>query len=221
MFGRPEIIGFGGGDFCVREIDRKLANEMIRKNHYSGKFFSLSYIHLGVIMRGKIVGCIQIGYAMNPASGGSIVPDTKNDEFCELNRMWLSDDAPRNSESMAISFAIKYIRAKYPKIKFMQSFADERCGRLGIVYQAANFQYYGRHDSEFWELDGVFYHNIIMTNGQSNAANARYLRENRERATKHVFGQYRYIFWIQKKFRSRCALPEFEYQKHYAGTSDE
>ena len=53
--------------------------------------------------------------------------------------MWLSDDAPRNSESRAISYAVKYIRKACPSVVWIQSFADERCGGLGVVYQAANF----------------------------------------------------------------------------------
>jgi hypothetical protein len=64
---------------------------------------------------------------MNPASQASVVKDTEIDEYLELNRMWLSDEAPKNSESKAISYSIKYIKRKYPKIKWIQSFADERC----------------------------------------------------------------------------------------------
>ena len=64
----------------------------------------------------------------------------------------------RNSESMAISYSIKYIKGKLKTIKWIQSFADERCGGLGIVYQACSFRYYGEHTSSFWELDGE--HNV-------------------------------------------------------------
>jgi hypothetical protein len=38
-----------------------------------------------------------------------------------------------------ISYAVRYIRSKFNKIKWIQSFADERCGGFGIVYQGANF----------------------------------------------------------------------------------
>lgn len=86
---------------------------------------------------------------MNPASCGSVVRDTQIDQYLELNRMWISDDATDYPESRAISASLKYIRGKFPKVKWIQSFADERCGGFGIVYQACSFSYYGLHTSTF------------------------------------------------------------------------
>ncbi|MGB4655535.1 MAG: hypothetical protein WBH98_08900, partial [Bacteroidales bacterium] len=162
LFGKREIIGFGSDDWHVKEIERKLANDLIVKNHYSKKFYNATYIHLGVFIHGELLGVLQYGYAMNPASCGSVVEGTKMDEYLELNRMWLDDKAKRNSETMAISYSLRYIRSKFPKIKWIQSFADERCGCFGIVYQAASFSYYGEHVSTFWTVDGEVYHNSLM-----------------------------------------------------------
>lgn len=215
MFGHREIIGFGTEDFFVREIERKVANEIILKNHYSGKITTHTYIHLGVFIKGELLGVLQIGYAMNPASGSSIVENTQSDEFCELNRMWLDDRAEKNSESMAISYSIKYIRSKYKKIKFMMSFADERCGCFGIVYQAANFQFYGEHTNIFWELDGEFYHNVIMTNGSDQSAKARNLRARKDECKKLILRQFRYIYWFHQDAKKKCKLKECKYLKHY------
>lgn len=217
MFGKREIVGFGSDDFSVKEIDRNKANDIIVKNHYSGKITNHSYIHLGVFIYEKMVGVLQTGYAMNPASGGGIIEGTASDEFCELNRMWLDDIAPRNSESMAISYMIKYIRAKYPKMRFLMSFADERCGGFGIVYQAANFDYYGEHTNIFWELDGMYYHNVIMTNGADQSKQARILRARKDEATKIELRQFRYIFWFDSRWRKQCKLKKQPYLKHYAG----
>ena len=126
LFGSRDVIGFSNGRLYVKEIDRDLANDIIVKNHYSHKFTGHSYIHLGVYINSELVGCLQYGYAMNPSSGDSIVPGTGNKDYLELNRMWLSDKAPRNSESMAVSCSIKYIRGKYPNVEWIQSFADDR-----------------------------------------------------------------------------------------------
>ncbi|HYI27571.1 MAG TPA: hypothetical protein VD863_06935 [Bradyrhizobium sp.] len=83
----------------MREIDRDLANEIITANHYSRKIVNNTYVHLGVIIAGEMLGVLQLGYALNPASGATIVPGTGNRAYLELNRMWLDDRAPRNSES--------------------------------------------------------------------------------------------------------------------------
>jgi len=218
LYGEREIIGFGDSNFAVKEISRDIANDTIKRNHYSGKVYNATYIHLGVFIEGKFLGVLQYGYAMNPASGGSVVTGTGLDQYLELNRMWLSDEAKRNSESMAISYSLKFIRGKYPKVKWIQSFADERCGGFGIVYQACSFDYFGEHISDFWELDGVVYHNIQMTVSKGSKrykGEAVKLQENKQRATKMTLRQFRYIKFIDQRWKSKCTLKQCEYPKHY------
>jgi hypothetical protein len=174
-----DAIGFGGADFAVALLDRDLANGIIIANHYSGRVYRASTLHLGVWISGKLVGVLQYGYAMNPASAGSVVTGTLMSEYLELNRMWLSDAAPRNSESKALAYSIRFIRRARPAVKWIQSFADERCGLFGTVYQAAGFTYHGEHRGIFWELDGEFYHNSLATNAKTaNSPRAAHLRAN-------------------------------------------
>ncbi|MDL2266752.1 hypothetical protein LJC46_02035, partial [Desulfovibrio sp. OttesenSCG-928-G15] len=132
--------GFGSAAFYVAQIPCRDARAAIIKHHYSHRVVNNSYIHLGIFREGAFEGVMQFGYALCPARAGKVVADTVQGQYLELNRMWLSDDAPRNSESKAISYAIKYIRRACPTVAWIQSFADERCGGLGVVYQAANFQ---------------------------------------------------------------------------------
>lgn len=216
MFGAREVVGFGTPAFNVAELDRDLANSIVEENHYSKRFVGSSRIHLGVSMDGRLVGVLQFGVAMNPQSMGSIMEGCTLYEYLELNRMWLHDDAPRNSESRAISYAIKYIRRKEPKIKFIQSFADERCGLSGTVYQAANFLYCGMHVGKFWELDGEYFHDSLVTDSRkTNNPRAARLRAAIERATFHNLKQYRYIYLMQPRFRSRLLLKVKPYPKEH------
>lgn len=217
MFGAREIIGFGSDDWHVKEIERKLANDLIVKNHYSKKFYNATYIHLGVFICGELLGVLQYGYAMNPASCGSVVEGTQMDEYLELNRMWLDDKAERNSETKAISYSLRYIRSKFPKIKWIQSFADERCGCFGIVYQAASFDFYGEHVSTFWTVDGEVYHNSLMTRDPKLSRSAKFLQDNKERATSEELRQFRYIKFIDKRWKKKCLLKEQPYLKYYNG----
>jgi len=222
LFGKPEIIGFGSSEFYVKEIAKKKSKDTIIKNHYSKKVYNGTYIHLGIYLNNEFVGVLQYGYAMNPASCGSVVKGTEMNQYLELNRMWLDDKAPRNSESMALSYSIKYIKGKYPNIKWIQSFADERCGGFGIVYQAANFDYFGEHTSTFWELGDIVYHNTSMTVSKeskrykNNVGGCMDLQTNKENAIKHDLRQFRYIFFIDKRWKKKCLLKEQPYPKHYA-----
>lgn len=215
MFGAREIIGFGNLNMRVVEIERDKANDIIIKNHYSKKFYNATYIHLGVIIGNELVGVLQYGYAMNPASCGSVVRGTEMDQYLELNRMWLSDSAGKNSESMAISYSIRYIRSKFPRIKWVQSFADERCGCFGIVYQAANFEYYGEHVAKFWTLESEVYHNSLMTRNPNLSKSAAFLQANKTRATCEELRQFRYIYWIDRRCKKNVLLRQLPYPKHY------
>ncbi len=220
LFGHIEVIGFGLPHFNVKEIGRDLANKLIAENHYSGKFYNATYIHLGVHQEGDIKGVLQFGYAMNPASQESVVKNTGIKDYLELNRMWLHDDCPRNSESMAISFAIKFIKKKYPNIRWIQSFADERCGKNGIVYQAANFGYYGEHSATFWTLDNEVYHNSIKTSEKAGPRGYKKLNSEYglKNATKAELRQFRYLYFIHRSAEADCLLKRLEYPKHYEET---
>ena len=217
LWGEPELLGFGSNEFYIKEIDRKIANDIIIKHHYSKKFYNATYIHLGLFNEENIIGVLQYGYAMNPASGGSVVLGTKNNEYLELNRMWIKDDVGKYPESRAVSYSLKYIRKKYPTIKWIQSFADERCGGFGIVYQACSFDYYGEHKSDFWELDGETFHNSIMTSEKAGPRGYKLLNDpkNKDKVKKHSLRQFRYIKFLDQREKKKCLLKEQPYPKHY------
>lgn len=49
---------------------------------------------------------------------------------------------------------------------------------------------------------------------------AKYLQENKERAIKHEFRQFRYIKFIDKSWKKRCCLKELPYPKYYNELSE-
>lgn len=215
LFGWRETIGFGSREFYVRTIPREAANQIVIDNHYSGRIYRGSTLHLGLYIEGQMLGVLQYGYAMNPASADSVVAGTAMNEYLELNRMWLDDRAPRNSESRALACSIRLIRRLQPAVKWIQSFADERCGLFGTVYQAAGFTYHGEHTGIFWELDGEFYHNTLMTAGGARALSprARRLRDNQDRAVRHELRQFRYLRFLKPRFAKACRHPVLPFPK--------
>jgi len=205
MFGEPEVIGWRGRYVDVRDIDKNAADETIRSGHYSGTVVWSSNFHLGVfpVLSDDLIGVLQFGPAMNPASGSSVVdPPGK---WCELNRMWLAPEAPKNAGTMAISLSIKVLRQR--GIEWIQTFADERCGKAGGLYQAASFLYLGSHVGEFYELDGEFYHRSVWgrkavdSRGWGCGPRITYFNENKDRAVKREFRQYRYVRLLTKRAR--------------------
>lgn len=205
--------GFGSKDFYVAQIPCKDAKAIITRFHYSKRVVNNSYIHLGVYLEGALEGVLQFGYALCPARAGKVVQGTVQGEYLELNRMWLSESAPRNSESKAISYAIKYIKRACPTVAWIQSFADERCGGLGVVYQAANFVYIGSHITTFYELGGEVYHKMLLTAHKKCGARGRYLKDNIDRAEKKSFKQFRYVFFIKRNWMKRLNMKVLPYPK--------
>lgn len=206
-----QVVGYGCDELYVAMIECWLARLIVSAKHYSRRFVNNSYLHLGVFAgRDRLVGVLQFGYAMNPASGRNVVAGTDNRGYMELNRMWIHDSQPRNTESRVISYALRYIRRAFPAVKWIQSFADERCGRAGVVYQAANFDYVGSHISEFYELDGEFYHAIRMHAGRNGREME--LKANAHRAKIYRFNQYRYVYFIDKRAIAQLNSKRFKIQ---------
>lgn len=213
IMGATGVQCFGTADFYVAQIPCATARAVIIEHHYSHRVVNNSYLHLGVFREGAFEGVLQWGYALNPARAGKVVANTTQGQYLELNRMWLSDDAPRNSESQAISYALKYIRRACPSVAWVQSYADERCQGLGVVYQACSFLYLGSHTSPFYELDGEIYHNLLATAKRLGNKRGAYLWANLDRARKIMLRQYRYIRFLKTDWIKRLRMPILPYPK--------
>ena len=219
FWGADGPAGYGMRDFYIALVPRRIACDIIIANHYSGRVVANSYVHMGVYRMGVLVGVLQWGYALNPARTAHIVAGSTSTDYLELNRMWLSDDAPRNSESRAISYALHYVRRAMPWVRWVQSFADERCGRWGVVYQACSFLYVGYHRSTFWHLDGEWFHKIAATAATRGGVRGARLRADLARATRHEFRQFRYVFMLRRDARRDLKLKPLPYPK--PGTHDD
>lgn len=215
LFGPARVEGWRRGGMLVAYVDRDTANDVIRRNHYSGTFYNNSTHHLGVwTLAEGFVGVLQWGFPLNAASGHSIVPDLDVSEWLELNRMWMDDRAPRNTESTAIGLAVRLLHRNVPRLRMLQSFADERCGGLGVVYQACSFGFYGEHEATFYELDGEWYHNIQATSQRHMAQpKGQRLAAGMDRAIKHELRQFRYLRFLDKRAETTCLLKRQPYPK--------
>lgn len=123
----------------LKVIPAKIANDFIRKHHYSGKVVNNSYLHFGAFLDKKLHGVMSFGHSTAKHLTKELVKNTGWNEFCELNRMAFDDYLPRNSESYCIGKALRLLKKNAPHLKWVISFADGcSCGD-GTIYRASNF----------------------------------------------------------------------------------
>lgn len=151
-------------NYYVKEIQSKDGTAFVKQYHYSGKVVSNSKLHIGVFKKDNddLVGVLSFGYPMNPKkTPGKLVEGSTHLDMFELNRMAMTDDAPKFSESQAIGLSIKWLKRFRPDIKWLLSFSDGKEGNVGIIYQATNWHYYGHNLSDsFFDLDGNIMHKV-------------------------------------------------------------
>jgi hypothetical protein len=161
-------------EIIVKVIPASIANDFVKKSHYSGKVVPNSQLHFGVFLDNNLHGVMQFGPSINKKGTINLVKNTGWHEFIELNRMAFDDYLPKNSESRAISIAIKLIKKNAPQIKWIVSFADgTQCGD-GTIYRASGFylikikkntsMWYNKKTNEKMQ-DMQFYHTMTKKNG--------------------------------------------------------
>lgn len=217
-------------EVIIKVIPSRIANDFVRKHHYSGKSVNNSSLHFGAFLDGKLHGAMSFGPSLDKSKIITLVEGTKWNEFLELNRMAFDEYLPPNSESRCISQAIKLIKKNAPHVKWIISFADGcSCGD-GTIYRASNFILTDiRVNKGLWELPtGEVIHQLTI---QSQPLQPR--KELGGRTLFDVTGgkyslkkwveitgakakegyQLRYLYFIDKSYRSRLTVPEIPFSK--------
>ena len=133
-------------EIIVKVIPSKIANEFVKKHHYSGKVVNLSNLHFGVFLDDKLHGVLSYGPPMDKRNVLNLVKtnnkgvNQKWNEMLELNRMAFDDYLPKYSESRGIAISIRLIKKNAPQIKWILSYSDAtQCGD-GTIYRASGFK---------------------------------------------------------------------------------
>ena len=130
-------------EIILKVIPSNVANEFIKKHHYSGKVVPNSKLHFGCFLDNRLGGVMSYGPSINKKGTINLVKDTKWNGFIELNRMAFSDMLPKYSESRCIAISMKLLKKNAPHIKWVISFADAtQCGD-GTIYRASGFKLVG------------------------------------------------------------------------------
>ena len=86
--------------------EKHQADNIIMKYHYSKKQTKNSFLNMLVIHKNKISGALQIGYGIRPNKNAEF----KKGEVVEFDRMWLSDEMPKFSETITLSLLNRFLK---------------------------------------------------------------------------------------------------------------
>lgn len=140
-------------EIIVKVIPSKIANDFVKKHHYSGKVAPNSKLHFGAFLDNKLHGVLSFGSPLDKSKVLGLVQGTLWNEMLELNRMAFDEYLPKYSESRCLSICFKLIKRNAPHIKWILSFSDGVLCGDGTIYRASGFQLTQINDkTENWEL---------------------------------------------------------------------
>ena len=212
LFGK-KIVGITNGNITLKECPNDEADKVIIQKHYSRKATKNRFKSFSV--NGE-KGYLQLGYGIRPHMKHTISNLITHNNYCEFDRMWLSDELPKNSESQVIGLLLSYLKQIYPRIKFIITYADGSVGNKGIIYQATNAIALDNLPCDFYVLaGGERVHPISMYH--RHGTRARAFLEKFYPGIQHINGmvfQYRYLYilnrCLRKKFQERNAVNQTE-----------
>jgi hypothetical protein len=208
----------------IRSLEPRHANAFVREHHYSGKVDTRTQVHLGVFWEGRLEGVLQFGPSIDKNKSIGLVADTPWNGFMELNRLAFTERLPHNSESRAISVAMRLLRRHAPHVQWIVSYADgTQCGD-GTIYRASGFHLIGiKKNDMMWRMpDGQVIAKIVLEPGFSpgstnkNSVKARYGKTGTESSTgflrrigaEMIPGyQIKYIYFLDPTARDRLTVP--------------
>lgn len=128
-------------ELSVRPVSSRLAREVAEREHYMHRKPVVSRA-FGLYDGAELVGvCVYGTPASRHLQLGAFPSDPG--KVLELNRLWVHDRMPRNTESWFVSRTLRELDQR-----MVVSYADTVEGHLGIVYRALNFHYAGWTDME-------------------------------------------------------------------------
>jgi hypothetical protein len=186
-------------EIIVKVIPSKLANEFVKKNHYSGKVVPNSTLHFGCFLDDKLHGVMSYGSPFIKDKVLPLVEPKQWNGMLELNRMAFDEYLPKNSESRCIAISIKLIKKNAPQIKWILSFADgTQCGD-GTIYRASGFSLVGvKQNNGIIKLEnGEIRATVTFTKGNAILKNNGKASIPKSAVKLEGF-QFRYIYLIDK-----------------------
>lgn len=192
-------------DYTIDLIDKELAKKLIKENHYSHAWTPSRYT-LGLFDKEKLIGVAVYGFPVGRQTVKSITPSLENKDVLELKRLWLVDEAPKNSESYFIAKTFDWLR-KNTDIKVLISYSDPTYNHLGTIYQATNWLYQGNNvaagNGYLHKIHGKLTNQRSVTVVYKTIKTEELLKIDPNYERVKIKKKHRYIYILHKKDRKK------------------
>jgi len=192
-------------NYTIKSIEKNVAKELIIKNHYSHKWSSCRYA-IGLFDADDLIGVAVYGFPVGRQTVKSITPNMENTDVLELTRLWLEDEAPKNSESYFLGKTFDWLR-KNTEIKVLISYSDPMQNHLGIIYQATNWWYQGNNTmlvkSYLHFIKGEWMHPRSVVAKYGTIKTKELIKVDGNYKRKELKKKHRYIYVLHKRDRKK------------------
>jgi hypothetical protein len=210
-------------ELSFKEIGKGLARLAVIEKHYLHRPCPISWAW-GIFVDERLKGVLTIGKPPSWSTMCGVVGETykefKNNpkgranDVYELNRLWVCDSMPRNTESRFIGYCLRELRKQLPNV-IVVSDADTQQGHIGYVYQATNWIYTGT-SAPFKDLHPVGYTDYrsvpnYVRGEKVNGKRAWALDPNVPRIERSI--KHRYVWFGDKKDEGLLAWKRQPYPK--------
>jgi hypothetical protein len=197
-------------NYYIRLIDKKIAKDLIIKNHYSHTWTSCKYA-LGLFNKNdqdtffdEPIGVAIYGYPIGRLVVKSITSKLENIDVLELTRLWIHDKEPKNTASFFLGRTFKWLREN-TEIKVLISYSDPMYNHIGIIYQATNWLYQGNNTklvkSYMYKINNKWLHSRTITTKYGSLKTDILEKIDPKFERKLMPKKHRYLYILNKKDR--------------------
>jgi hypothetical protein len=204
-------------------MDKKIARDLIIKNHYTHKWSSCRYA-MGIYPR--LSGVAIFGHPVGRRVASSISSRVHDYEVLELTRFWCDDSELKNTESWFISKCLMWIKKNTPT-KVIIAYSDPMQGHIGTIYQASNFLYQGNKTmliqgyKHFVNGEWLHPRTCVARYGTINAEHLLSIDSNYRREYQEHKHRYLYILRCFDEITNSLKHPVIPYVKKYSDRAKE
>jgi hypothetical protein len=123
----------------VHPISREDARRIVVSVHYMRTYPQGAKLNFGVYDGGSVVGVCVMGYSTATVKKvGRLVPDLARSQYCEMQRLWVSDQYGHNTESFVLALIMRRLR-RDTDLRVIVTHAGGCKNDCGIVYQTSGW----------------------------------------------------------------------------------